>query len=913
MSSLLTADEPMSNVQRIHLGPESSPLQQGRGAHGRWRVAYQRAEAVPEGGSSVPAALDIVQDSERLVFAMTEGPAAVFLSGLLADYLWTRESADGEWPLNLREWLADTSRWKDAPPGRTAFICGRLERAIAGGRIYLAWLGMSGVRLTDRADTGVALDTVIGPDEGWSRESGPEPVGMALHAYRGGLFGLERLAVLSPGASVFSTDLPDLSATDLQQALEDWSAEAERDLALFDLRLNPVLSEPTGITLNFRWIAPELCMLFWQPSPNVTAYRIEESPTPGFEEPTLVAEMTDGRQVMYRFSPPVSGTRYYRVVPLNQGVPGVPSEAICPTPVVLTEPILEPIEWSADGGYYLHWTPIPQATGYEVQTSDDPEFDVHHSEIFYRGELPETYLAPDTPPNAYYRVRAINVLYAPHLPSPWSQPARSPARLETPTFTRVTQERLEWEAVPGARQYAMHVTAVGEDESQGEDVFTVEPVCPVADQPATYRVRAFRHPGDESTASEWSDSVTVSPALPGRMRGRPDLRLTAPVVAGAAIVALLVGVGLGLIGLEAYQNASATSTRTPIPQSYIDATNAAATLNVRNATAVDQLGTAAQATQSFFLDQTATAAAWTATPTATASFTPSVTPNLTETMEAAFSTGLTATAAQWTATPSPTATVTPSITPNLTGTVHAMVQVGMTATADRWTMTPSPTASLAPSVTPNLTTTIDAAFRAGLTATAAQWTPAPTATVTFTPSATPNLTKTIDTAFRAGLTGTAAIWTPTPTLTATFTPSVTPNLSGTIDAALQAGFTATAALWTPTPPPSVTPDWTATVDALIAAHLSAGCFVINPPGAVLPVHSGPYSGDQVILDAVPRLAEVVGREALPAASGGASVIWLEVRATTENGGTITGWMQVPEDVPEDQLYGGPDCPASGGG
>jgi hypothetical protein len=297
----------MSNVQRIHLGPETSPLQQGRSAHGRWRVAYQRAEAVPEAGGPVPAALDIVQDSERLVFAMAEGPAAVFLSEQIADYLWTRESADGEWPLNLREWLADAPRWQAAPSGRTAFICGRLERAIAGGRIYLAWLGLSGVRLMDRTDTAVALDTVIGPDEGWTRENGPEPVGMALHAYRGGLFGLERLAVLSPGASVFSADLPDLSAADLRQALEDWSAEAERDLVLFDLRLNPVLSEPTSVMLNFRWISPELCMLFWQPSPNVTAYRIEEAPTPAFEEPTLMAELTDGRQVMYRADLPNPG------------------------------------------------------------------------------------------------------------------------------------------------------------------------------------------------------------------------------------------------------------------------------------------------------------------------------------------------------------------------------------------------------------------------------------------------------------------------------------------------------------------------------------------------------------------------------------------------------------------------------
>jgi hypothetical protein len=901
----------MSNVERIHLGPETRPLEQGRGAHGRWRIAYQRAEAIPEGGSPVPAALDIVQDAERLVFAMTEGPAAVFLSEQLAEYLWTRESADGEWPLNLREWLADTSRWHDAPAGRTAFICGRLERAVAGGRIYLAWLGMSGVRLMDRADMGIALDTVIGPGEGWTRENGPEPVGMALHAYRGGLFGLERLAVLSPGASVFSADLPDLSATDLQQALEDWSAEAEHDLVLFDLRLNPVLSEPTRVSLNYRWISPELCMLFWQPSPNVTAYRIEEAPALDFVDATLVAELTDGRQVLYRFSPPASSTRYYRVIPLNQGVPGTPSEPICPTPVVLAAPILEPVQWSVDGGYYLHWTPIPQATGYEVQTSDDAEFDVHHSEIIYRGEIPETYLTPDTPPNYYYRVRAINVLYAPHLPSSWSQPARSPARLNTPTFTRVTQQRIEWDAVPGARQYVVHVTALGEDESKGEDVFTVEPVCAVADQPATYRVRAVRYPGDERTASDWSDPVAVSPPDASKVRSKPDLHMVVPLLIGAAVVALLVGVGLGLIGLQAYQNANATATRTPIPQALIDATNAAATLNVRHATAVDQLETAVRATGSFIRDQTATAAAWTQTPTATATFTPSSTPNLTETVEIAFNSGLTATAAQWTATPSPTATFTPSGTPNLTGTVEMAFSSGLTATAAHWTQTPIPTATFTPSGTPNLTGTMEMAFSRGLTATAAQWTPTPTATATFTPSGTPNLTETIDAAFRTGMTATAARWTQTPIPTATFTPSSTLNLTGTIDAALRSGLTGTAARWTPTSSPTVTPDWTATVDALITAHLTAGCFVINLPGTVLPAHSGPYSGDQVILNTVPLMAEVTGRKTLPGAAGGAPAIWLEVRITAEDGSTLTGWVQVPGDVPENQLYGGPDCPATG--
>ena len=97
----------MNNVQHIHLGPENAPLEQGRSAHGRWRVAFQRAGETPADGDPIPAALDITQDSERLVFALAEGPLAEFLAGRLADHLWKRESADGNWPESLREWLAD--------------------------------------------------------------------------------------------------------------------------------------------------------------------------------------------------------------------------------------------------------------------------------------------------------------------------------------------------------------------------------------------------------------------------------------------------------------------------------------------------------------------------------------------------------------------------------------------------------------------------------------------------------------------------------------------------------------------------------------------------------------------------------------------------------------------------------------
>ena len=710
----------MSNVQRINLGPESAPLEQGRSAHGRWRVAFQRA-AKPEESDLIPAALAILQDSDRLVFAITEGAAAAWLAERLADHLWKQESANGNWPENLRGWLADSAQRQDAPEGRTGFICGRLERGIAGGRIYLAWLGLNGVRLLKRSDLSVALDTAIGAGEGWSREHGTEPEGMALHAYRGSLFGLDRLVVVSSGATPLYDDLPDLPTLDLQNALEDWSTEAQHDLAVFDLRLNPVLSSPNSVSASYRWVSSELCELYWHPSPNATVYRVEESASADFRQTHLLAELTDSRQVSYRFSPPASGQRYYRVIPFNQGVPGDPSIPVSPMPMIVNTPVIQPVEWSTDGGYYLHWTMVVQATSYEVQASESSDFVPHESSIIYRGERPESYLTyTDTPPRLYFRVRAINVLYAPNAPSGWSEPVRSPSRLDTPHFTRVSQKRIEWESVPGARQYAVRVTARDQAEEEGETVLTRETRCGVADQSATYTVRALRHPDDERTASEWSDPVTMSPPVelpPARL---PDLRAIRWTLVSAAVVALLFGVVLGLLGLQAYQESNATSTPTPFPQEILQVTYSAATLNARNATAM-------QITADFVQGATATAAGWTQTPT------PTQTPNPTLTVQAEFESRLTGTAVMWTETP------IPSETPNLTETIDTAFVNGLTATASVWTETPTPTDTLTPTDTPDHAATMDTEFISRLTATAVMWTETPIPTNTPRPTNTPSL------------------------------------------------------------------------------------------------------------------------------------------------------------------------------
>ncbi|MBI5958346.1 MAG: hypothetical protein HY866_06420, partial [Chloroflexi bacterium] len=574
-------------------------------------------------------------------------------------------------------------------------------------------------------------------------------------------------------------------------------------------------------------------------------------------------ELTDGRQVQYRLSPPASSPRFYRVTPVNQGVAGVPSEPVNPTPMLLAAPILSPVVWSSEGGYYLHWTAIPQATSYEVQRSAGVDFDLHESEVIYRGEMPEVYLSPDTPPNQYYRVRALNVLYAPNTPSPWSQPLRSPVRLEPPTFTRVTQKRIEWTPIAGARQYAVRVTMPDHDEDQGEEVLVIDPASAVAGQPASYRVRALRRPNDLRTASEWSDPVTISPPKidEGTRRNMEPVMLWM-LVAGL-VVALLAGIGLGLMGLRAYQEANATSTRTPLPQTAVQATSVAATFSAANATAVDRLETQVRLTSMYLRDVTSTAEAWTLTPSPTQTFTPSTTPNLTETIEIVFQAGLTATAAEWTATPSPT------ITPNLTETIESSFQDRLTATAAEWTMTPSPSDTRVPSSTPNMAGTMENAFAATLTAIADEWTA-------------------------------------TPSPTDTRAPSRTPNMAGTMENAFAATLTAMAAGWTPTPIPTETPNGTATAQALVLQHL-AGCFMIAPPDVPLPVYTDADATSAVLIDTVPPLARMALRLPIQNPATNLTEVWLQVRIDTADE-PITGWVRVPNGIAESSLYGGADCP-----
>ncbi|MGQ9851676.1 MAG: hypothetical protein ACUVSU_16670, partial [Aggregatilineaceae bacterium] len=699
----------MTSMQRLVLGDTEFAFHSGQSAHGRWRTGYARAVA-----SSLPTALALTLDAGRFVFVLAEGGAALAFARQACDYLWTLDAIGDDWPAPLVARLEARTHWQDLPAGPWRFVAGRLDRQLPISFLSLAWLGLPPARLLDRALTAIDLGTDESDSEAlWSPQDGPVT---GLRAYRGSLFGMERLLLLSPGADILAAGLPDLSNARLEQALQDWRADATRDLVVLDIRLSPALAAPSAVMLTCRWVAPDLCELRWNPSPNATGYRLETAPTPDFAAPELLAELTDGRQIRYQFSPPPDRPVFIRAVPLNQGVAGAASQPVCPLPLTLIAPLLQSVRWSADGGYTLTWTPIPQATGYEVQEAPGERFEASEATIVYRGDRPECRLPLGTPPGHFYRVRAINALYAPTAPSPWSDPVPAPARLDTPVFTEVTDDHLAWTSVPGAQSYLLRVVPLGADERQGEEMPVSEPSSAVAHAPATYRVRALRQAHDLLTASEWSAPVTVAPAA---YPTAPPARPSAPLILGVALVALLVGAALGLMGLRAYQDANATATPTPLPQEAIAATFEVATLAADRATQVVALETAMQRTLDAEMTRTHQPSA---TPSPTLTFTstypPSPTPNATATRDAiiaAFAADLTHTAAAFTATPTPSATLTPSPTPNATATRDAIIAAfaaDLTHTAAAFTATPTPSATLTPSPTPNATATRDAIIAA---------------------------------------------------------------------------------------------------------------------------------------------------------------------------------------------------------
>ena len=104
----------MSSVQRFQLGPDAAPIRQGRSSHGRWRAAVQPAGQAPATPGAADVVLDVIQDADRLAFALAEGPAAALVAEHLTDRLWTRGSDGDDWPAPVLDWLTDGDTFASA-------------------------------------------------------------------------------------------------------------------------------------------------------------------------------------------------------------------------------------------------------------------------------------------------------------------------------------------------------------------------------------------------------------------------------------------------------------------------------------------------------------------------------------------------------------------------------------------------------------------------------------------------------------------------------------------------------------------------------------------------------------------------------------------------------------------------------
>jgi len=538
----------MAAIQRQHLGIETGPRLNGHTVHGRWSAFYVRAAST---ANEARAAFFGVQDAERWAFALAEGDGAGYMAECLAEYLWTLRGTGDDWPASLHAWLADRDPWRDAEAGAVRFVCGRIDRARLGGSLALAWLGVRGVCLLTRQGDPLALDTGTAPDDVWTPQAGADLP--ALHHYRGPLIDAARLVLLSASAAPLIPTLSDMISPDIGLALEPLAGDAPSDLALFDLWLPRPTVAAESVAVQCQWTGPTRCELAWEPFPRATGYRVEQAATPDFAAPGLLAELADGRQVRYAFAPPAQGAPYYRVVPLIGAGQATPSAPVTALPLTLPTPVMESPRWAREGALRLHWTPVPMATGYEVEGAPSDDFAESGGAIVYRGERAEVTLPPDAPLGQFYRVRALNTLFAPGAPSAWSEAARGPLRLATPVFTQITARRLAWERVPGAGGYEVRVTPPGLDPEQGEDVVTTEAECPVAGGPASYQVRALRGRDEERGVSEWSAPVTIAPRAVASRHA-----LAIPALIAVALTALAVGLGVGAAGMDAFRAAQAT-------------------------------------------------------------------------------------------------------------------------------------------------------------------------------------------------------------------------------------------------------------------------------------------------------------------------------------------------------------------
>lgn len=510
-------DQP-SPFSDVILNPSGEPVKQYEIQHGLLRTLLYTNK--PE---DVSAQVRVRYDDKQLVFAFGQGAEAVALTEQTVEWLWhsfPQKNADSaEFSESFYTYLQHEARSIATSASTHSLVIGALTRDIPEGRIWLSWLGTSGLRVLNHRRTPLSIDEGLFPGEAWSPANGISPDRIRPHAQTFSIHYVERLLIFSSPLRPLIDELPFVGKAALQRIAEDYAQSLPT--VLMDLRLFRVNPDPGDVVLQYRWDNFSQAVLSWTNSPRATGYRIEQSVSPTFDEPLIVADMTDARQRVHTVQPPSVGETFYRVVPYSQNMPGKPSNPIMVTPVLLIPPILHPIEWGQNG-FIVTWTKINQANMYEVEASPDYEFDSSQTVTLYRG-TDTTFETDDIHPVGwYFRVRSINSVFAPRSPSQWSNGVQAPKRLPLPYFESVTLTRIVWTSIRGAQVY--EVRQQSGENNKNQKIHTIEGrnfFEPAKQRPSIYQVRALRRPGDEMTASHWTELVVVNTWLEGeRATGR---------------------------------------------------------------------------------------------------------------------------------------------------------------------------------------------------------------------------------------------------------------------------------------------------------------------------------------------------------------------------------------------------------
>lgn len=542
-------------------------------------------------------------DLARMIFVFIHGKHASILGEAMRDWLWENfpalEMNEQTFSELSYEYLQTQARQLVPPTKDThALVIGAISRESEEGYVWLSWLGTSGVRLLDGRRNPISIEMGLYPGEGWSSDDGVSPLHARPHTISSVLNPINRILIFSSGLRDYVEELPHLGRVALARIAESASEEHGAAL-LFDLYPQAVVESPDQVIIRYRWDSPYEATLRWNKPRHVSGYRVEQASTLSFTDAEILAEMMDARQLLYRVQPPTDREVYYRIVPFHNNMVGVPSSPVRVTPVGLVAPVLESMHWTSAGQMLARWSTVLQADRYELEASPEFDFDSPQNEIVYSGSDNFAEFDLEHRGGWYFRIRSLNVVFAPNDASPWSHPVQAPRRLQTPQFESVTAEKVSWFPVQGATLYEVR-RVLSKTDFKLLTTVKAPYFTPPKGQRGLYEVRALRVEGEEKTASLWSSEISIggwfgedegttetvdteevefSPTKPKKLAdsdtyefpvGYQGLRW--PVVAGIAGVVLFLGLVIGLLGEQRFGVLS-DPTVTPVPQSDLDATS----------------------------------------------------------------------------------------------------------------------------------------------------------------------------------------------------------------------------------------------------------------------------------------------------------------------------------------------------